>query len=625
MNGQYIEKGADVTLDEPSLIQEIKNDLEYSWKWAKPFLDIAVLLKLEHDNTLDPSLMPTRSKMSLPYKYAQVQEKLASCHEILWPRMNTVEAIPDDEDISLDTARKVERALYYQVKDVMKCPEESLPIERDCIKVGVGYGIIEPYTYQKLERTIFHLTGKEKKLISKSVEMGLGEIRRGLRLRYLSPGQVVPYPDGWAVNGHGKASIVFFLDFMSEFEFRNFVSARREESETMDFDVAVLTQEKIDEIVNKAKRGNLNNIPSGWIDHIKKLGGPDYKKLCNSEKTANATIPILRVYRENEHIWLANGENIIYRQAARIQTLRRPILRMSSVRDGMHWYPYNDAEAMRDANYNRNVWLNMVFDISSWAANRPLVWSNQHFDKAPDFDASRVIESSSSDVRYGAEFLSPPGIGADTIQLGNILAENASEISGTKDFMQKNYTRGGAHAFNDMLNSTRGRERIAAAVMESGFINDLFEQVLMYMQIAGIGVDGNVRSYNEETGKEEMSFLSVDSDDFKNSFTLRVAFDKKYTADSYQVSDRIAIHRVLSESGMYDPYELGRFLVADDALLHRLGKSKNTMNEMQDENRMDERQAAQLAIQKQGATVPQTPEVAGMQLGGAAESLGGII
>lgn len=616
MNGQYIEKGADVTLDEPKLIEEIKNDLDFAWTWARPFLDRAVVNKLEHDNQLDPDQMPTRSKVSLPFKFAQVEEKLASCHDFLWPRMNTIEAVPADENISLDTARKVERGLYYMVKDIMKCPDESLPIERDCVKVGVGYGVIEPYTYQKLERNMFHLTGEDGTLLSKSIEMGLGELRRSLRLRYVSPGQIVPYPDGYTTNGPGRASSIYFLDFMSEFEFRNFVSDRRKESETLDFDVVKLSDKKIDEVIKAAKKGSNPNIPSGWYTHIKELGGLDYSKLCNGKKTTVATIPILRVYRENEHIWLANGDTIIYRQAARVQTLRCPIIKMSAVRDGTHWYPYNDAEAMRDANFNRNVWLNMVFDITSWAANRPLVWSNQHFDTAPDFEMSRVIESSSQDVRFGAEFLSPPGIGADTIQLGNILSENASEISGNKDLTKHNVTRGGTHAFTDLLNSMRGRERIAAAVMESGFIHDLFEQVLIYMQISGIGVDGNIREFNEDTGKEEMHFLSVDSDDFKNSFTLRVAYEKKYSADAYSVSDRVAIHRVLSESGMWDNYELGRFLVSDDSLIHRLGSSKEQMKKMQEEDRMDQRQAMQLGIQKARASTPQTPEMAGMQLGG---------
>lgn len=615
MNGQHIEKGADVTLDESALITEIKDDLDFAWESAKPFLDIAVLNKLEHDNELDPEQMPTRSKMSLPFKYAQVQEQLAKAHEILWPPMNTVEAIPDDEGISFDTARNIERALYYMVKDKMKCPDECLPIERDCIKVGVGYGIIEPYTFQKLSRNIFHLTGSDGKLVKKSVEMGLGELQTTLRIRYISPGQIVPYPDGWSVNGHGRTSILFFMDFMSEFEFRNFVSARRSESETMDFDVAQLSDDKIDEIIAKSKHGNLNYVPTGWVDHIKKLGGPDYVKLCNAEKTANATIPILRVYRENEHIWLANGETIIYRQAARIQTLRRPILKMTAVRDGTHWFPYNDAEAMRDANFNRNVWLNMVFDISSWAANRPMIWSNQHMDKQPDFGPNSVIETSSPDARYGAAFLSPPGIGADTMQLGNVLADNASEISGTKDFMQKNYTRGGAHAFNDMLNSMRGRERIAAAIMESGFINDLFEQVLMYMQISGIGVSGNMRTFNEDTGKEEMSFLSVDSDDFKNSFTLRVSLDKKRSVDSFSTQDRLAIFREIKDDPMFDPYESRRFLFMDDSLVHRLAKSKQKMNELQEENRMNQ-------LREERPDVPMSPEIAGMQLGGAPDMEG---
>lgn len=614
MNGQHVEQGADVELDESKLINDIKNDLQFAHTKATPFLDIAVQNKLEHDNELNEEHMPTRSKMSLPYKFAQVEEMLGKAHEYLWPPMNTVEATPDDEGITLEQAIKVERGLYHMAKDTMRCPDECLPIERDSISVGFGYGIIEPFTYQKLERNIITAESDGGKLLARTVEMAVGDLRTMLRLRYVSPGQIIPYPDGYSPNGHGRSSILFFMDFMPEFEFRNFCSDRRDDSETMDFDVAKLSKEKIDSIVQKAKNGSNNNIPAGWFTHIKKLGGPDYQRLCGAQLTAEATIPILRVYRDNEHIWLANGDTIIYRQSARTQVFRRPILKMSAVRDGTHWYPYTTSEAMRDVNFNRNVWLNLVFDIMTWAANRPLVYSTTEMDKAPEFGPNSKIAVRGR-AQDGAAFLAPPGIGADTLQVGAIMDDKASEISGMKDFTQKNFSRGGMHAFNDMLQSAKGKERIAGAVMESGFMHDLFEQILIYMQIAGIGFDGNTRSFNEETGTEEMAFLSVDSDDFKNSFTLKVSLDKKYSVDEFSISDRIAIFREIKDDPMFDPYEARRFLFGDDNLIHRMARSKQQMDSIQSQDRTDQRQATQLGIQKAQGRTPQQPEIAGAAAG----------
>jgi len=191
--GENIEPGADV-LDEEALIKAIKADLEYAYGKAKPFLEIATQLKLEHDNELDPDAMPTRSKMSIPYKFAQTEEALGKSHEYLWPPMNIVEAIPDTEEIPMERVRNVERGLYHMARDRMNCPVESLPIERDCYKIGFGYGIIEPCKYDRLEAVNKAVVSESGETTASSIEMGISAPISSLRMRYISGGQIISYP-----------------------------------------------------------------------------------------------------------------------------------------------------------------------------------------------------------------------------------------------------------------------------------------------------------------------------------------------------------------------------------------------------------------------------------------------
>lgn len=618
MNGIEIEEGADVTLNEADLITEIKNDLEFAYHKAKPFLDIMVQLKLEHDNQLNPEHMPTRSKISLPFKFAQVEEALGKYNEHMWPPMNIVKATPTSEDVDLSTAMDVENGLYHMAKDKMKCPVQSLPTLRDSAKVGLGYAIIEPKIDQRLEREVLSQEGSGGKLLGRVTRMSVGDPVSSLRQRYVTPGQVVPYPDGWTTNGEGRASSIFFMDFVSELEFKKLVTELREGAETLDFDIKQLTDQKVEQVISRAKNGNLNNIPAGWFTHIRKLGGIDYQKLTGADRTAQATIPILKTYRENEHVWLVNGDTMIYRQASRAQTFRCPLLRACAVRDGMSWFPYNSAEALRDSNFHRNVWLSLIFDIGMWESNRPLIYSTKHFDEAPEYGpGSNPIPVDTPNARDGAAFLAPPGASAGLFQMGQILDEKSAEIEGRRDYMQKNFVRGGQHAFNDLLNSSRGRERIAMAVLESGFLNDIFEQILIYMQIAGIGFSGNVRTFNERTGTEEMAFLSVDADDFRNSFDLNVSLDSKYMSDEFTVSDRLSLGREFMNIPGADAYEVGRFLVGNDEILHRILGSKDNVAALRQQDRDDQRQATQLGISRARASAPQVPETAGMQQGGA--------
>lgn len=613
-SGRNIEPGAKVEIDEEKLIKDIQADYDFSLKKAKPFLDIMVKLHREHNNSLDSSKMPTRSKMSIPYKFAQTEEALGKAVEYLWPPQNPLRAIPDDDGVSLEDARKVEAGVYHMTKDRMCADSESLPVIRDCVKGGLGYAIIEPTFYEPLE-PVSIVAEKDGKVIKKSREMQIGEPVQSLRMRYITPGQIIPYPDGRCPNGPSRASTVFFWDFENERDFRAMVS--KEAVEGLDFDVEKLNDQAVDEIVSKAKRGNIS-FGAGTFEYIKALGGLDYASLAGAEPSAPATIPILKVYRSGEHVWLANGDKIIYRQAAKVQTYRCPILRMCAVVNGMEWYPFSTPEAMYELNFSRNVWANMVNDILTWTTKRPLVWSTAAFDEKPDFGPDGHIPTSAPDARAGAAFLNPPGLDAGTIQTGTILDQIAAEISGTKDFTQKNFSRGGQHAFNDLLNSSRGRERLAGAVMESGFMADLFNQVLIYMQIQGVGYKGAVRSFDEKTGKEKIDRLNVTGDDFKHAFRLMVSLDRKKFATEFSVQDKIAIFGILKDDDTIHEYEKKRFLLGNDDLLHQMSKPGQEVEKIQDENRSDRRMALQNQATPQGAA-PAVPEIAGAIQGGSPE------
>lgn len=611
-DGVHIEEGADV-LDEAILIDNIQKDYQYAFAAAKPFLDIAVSMKLEHDNAVDPRKLPTRSKISIPHKFAQVEEALAKAHEYLWPPSNPVRAVPSGDKATMDDARKVSGALYHMAKDRMACAEESLPIERDCLKIGFGYGIVEPCTFQNLEPFVVDVNNGGTN-IGTSKEMGIGETTKSLRLRYISGGQVIPYPDGWTTNGPSRASTIFFWDFMTEHEFRNLCST--ENTEGLDFDTAKLTTEEIERVISSAKTTQ-PSFAGATFDYIAKLGGIDYKALQGASTQALATIPVLKVYREDEHVWLANGQLMVYRQAARVQTYRCPILKMCAVRDAMHWYPYTTSEALMDINWARNVWINLITDITTWSAKRPLIYSTNSFDEPPEFGPDSAIPTNALDARNGAAYLTPPALQNGDIQLGQILDERAAAVSGEKDFMQKNYSRGGQNAFNDLLNSSRGRERLAGAVMESGFIKDLFTQILIYMQIEGLGYTGNTIQFDEQSGQEKIVRIDVTGDDMKQSFSISISLDAKRTATEFTPAERLQIFQVIHQDPSADPYENYRFLLGSDELTHRIVRSKDVANDVQSQNRADARAATQAGIAKAQGRPAAPPELAGAIAGGA--------
>ena len=599
--GRHIDKDADVEMDEEALIRGIQKDYEFAIGVNQKYFDIMIDLALEYDNNIDEDEFPTKTKSSSAFKFAQVEDGLAFAMPRLWPSFNPIRVMPRNEEFAMDAARKVERGVYSMAKYDMEGEEVTLPVARDCHKVGLGYSIVEPYEYEALDVFDLSVENPEGQEISRSTELDVGEPIRSLRGRYISPGQINPYPDGHSPNGPGRASIVFFWDFMTEFEFKNLVS--KEKLEGLDFDVEKLDDAKTQQIIDKAKNPNFTFVGSTF-DNIKKLGGIDYKALAGAEKSAAATIPILKVYAQGEHVWLANGDTIIYRQAKRAQTHRCPVCKMAAVRDGMTWFPFTVPEAMRGENFQKNIWKNLVTDLMVQASRQPLIWSDEAFDgQTPRFgpDGSMRV-SGVDDVRKGAAFLQTPGVGADTLAVGDKLDAISDRVSGHKDFTQKNFARGGQNAFAELVSSATGRERIAGAVMETGYMKDLYTQVLIYMQIEMRGYKRIGREIDEETGKEQTTAITVTPGDFAHAFDLSIAFDAHKYAAEFSLDDRIKICDAKTmNDGSIDEYEKKRFLVGNDELLHRLSMGKKKTEEVAAENRADQR------IEAQGRAIP--PEV----------------
>jgi len=294
---------------------------------------------------------------------------------------------------------------------------------------------------------------------------------------------------------------------------------------------------------------------------------------------------------------------------------------MSAVRDGMNWFPFSTAEAMRGENYQKNVWKNLVTDLMVWAARRPLVYNDDAFDgKAPQYGPDSSIKTTGTDdVRKAAMFLAAPGIGSDTLAVGDMLDRVSTQISGQKDLTQKNFSRGGQHAFNDLINSAEGRQRIAGAIMQTGFMKDFYAQVMIYMQIEMRGYRKIGREIDEDTGEEKTTSIVVTREDLAHAYELSVSYDAQKYATEFSITERLQLvdSKVMND-GTWDPYEKKRFLLGSDELLHRMSLNKKKTQEISEQNRQDERAAMLQQGQppaQQGAGA--APAEAGAELGGA--------
>jgi len=192
-----------------------------------------------------------------------------------------------------------------------------------------------------------------------------------------------------------------------------------------------------------------------------------------------------------------------------------------------------------------------------------------------------------------------------------------SSLTGQKNFMDKNYTRGGGMAFQDLLATTEGIDRLKGAILEMTFLESVANQALIYEQL-NIGQEGEVIRTREKKklpdGKTEESIQSetVTEDDLCHAYELSLDLRSKYRKGAMEQSASLAVYDRKKDSPYFDQYEVAAaHLCASEEEERRELKSREEVAKTQQEKQ-------QLDQQEQASRV-----VSNLQGGGGGASAGG--
>jgi len=411
----------------------------------------------------------------------------------------------------------------------MKLRKEMLRSVKDCFKVGVGYGIVEQVSVS--QAAAYEIVVGE----NSTTQMEPGATMRSLSYRYLSTGKVVPYPSGVDFNGRDRTPFAFLLDLYPQWQFERLFEGS-----------SGVMQGDPEKIIKEARSKGFNS-KVGITDIIDTMGGrKSYINANNQMKdTVPVMIPVLKCYQEGQHTWLFAGSipQVIFNKEGTLDTTRCPLVKLDAWVDGDRWFPFSQPEADQKVAWGKNIWLNLLYDLATWGVKRPMIYDIDSVDRPPEFGPEGVV-GLAGDVTKTAKFLDPPGIDQGSIEMGRQIDNVHNDLTGEKDFTEKNFTRGGTMAFQDLMQDSGKRDRLRYSLLQTGGLESVAEQSLLFIQTNGEEMDLTFedRQYSQEEGEDTVQYYTIEPDDVKRSFSVMLDLDSKHRFGAMDIQNKIALY-----------------------------------------------------------------------------------
>lgn len=564
-------------------------------------------LQKTYENIVAEDMWPTQSRIPIPYAWVAAEEATGPAVDYMFPNYPTNRLIPTDR-MDPETLDKIQWALHLMMHNRMKVKRECIRSIRDCFKLSVGYGIVEPITVTPPAVFEIRAGGNTTR------RMGIGREISSLRYRYVSAGKVIPYPQGVDFNGTNSTPFAFFLDFYPEGQFRKMFEDAPRDGED------VLLKGDVEAIIKEAKDSGMAKHTT-TIEFAEKLSGQvnhatGQRSQGSSKLNVPAVIPILKCYSDNRHTWIFAGSKnqIVFDKQNTFDTMRKPLIKWDAWADADRWFPMSQPEADERIGWGKNIILNAVIDILSQKVKPIPVGNSQQIDGIPEYGPDKTLMVD-GDIRTAFGFAASPTLDAGIFQAMDILDTAHTDVTGQKDFSEKNFTRGGLGAFKSLMSTSGARSILRHALLQTGGYEALVAQTLAYMQtISGMDLNFERPSFNRTDGRDDIEYFTVTEDDFKHNFSVMSDIDEKNRADS-DPNVRFQEFSLKKDDPMFDQYEIRKELVQDE---YKLQRQLLPRGEIQAKQAQIE--AADLEARRAGSPPAQgggaTPVAAGQQLGG---------
>ncbi len=568
----------------PELWEKYSDTFKLSWDEARTYFD-----KANDDIELfeaEPNLKSTSlSDISLAQARMFVDQALPAIVARLFGSDNPFELLPNDTNITYETARNVRDWILYNMMTTMRLETEGYLTIREAVKLGCGYGIIEPQliTPPRTEELIVYT---ENETVTANT-MDVGEVEMVPNYVYIPFGQVIPTPDG---KNPDEVSCVFVLRFYPEEVFRKMLDKKLNPNTPFTGDA--------DKIIEYARMNSLDGYIRSPRQIAAQIANQD-KSVSDrmnqrSSKNTPVSVPVLQCYSRDEHVWFACDQFQIYHKKNKFQTLRCPVVKATFDPDGNNWFTPGIIRPRASMIRGIEAFYNGVLDMVTLHLHPHQIINAdalQTRGEAPDLQpyGKTVITGThrTSDV---VTWVAPPPVPPFLLEIGERLENHdAASVGQPKQLFGQGtpgLVRGGSGAMESLLQSSTGREKLAASHFEKGWYAAVIENTLILAQM--IAKDKELLpklQYNPATSKNEFGFVEITRDDIRHVYKLQLNFTDKMSN---------ALAELQKNSMIYDRAVQNRFVNQKEAFALLVGNTKQYRQLTEGVNPQENLQAMQV-------------------------------
>lgn len=557
-------------------VDYIQSYFKQAYLYATPYLERKDMIQRAFDGIIDSDTWATMSEINIPLLRTAVLQAVPFIMDYLFPDSKFVELVPRDANVSFDQVQKVEQVLEDMLINKMKIKRACTLISQDAVKFGCGYGEVRRVMTSQPTRELvrFFENGEQK---SETTRMNISAPTEQLDLRWIPYECVIPTPDG---DMPDECTCVFHMDTMKEDQFR----AMFAEDSAMPSDQRILSG-SVEEII---KRTRTEAIDAGYfpiwfiathmtgdnteISRLRRMSTITRLVQGYDKHKAPVVVPILKCYFRNEHVWLANGDTVIYHVKGGIQTMQCPVIKANASIDGGNWYAQSDVSASKDLSDGIITFKNALMDLLTLHLHPTTVYDERAIsqpNKMPDIEPYSKIGVFGK-VGESISYLKPPDVGQAVFAIGGMLEQDHSASNGQPLNLGGQGTaglmRGGSGAFESLLQSVNGRQEMLGALLEMDLMEPVIMHTLLHMQM----MDKEEFSF---TGRKDKEFFRTTAtmSEIRNAFDVRLNLRGKMRGGINEQSMAIARYlQVLRGNPYVDPKAALETVVTDPVLMDRL-------------------------------------------------------
>ena len=565
---------------------ELLGMLKYALEEQAPDFNRLLSMQLSYDNKIDPMFWPTQSQLPTAQHFVAVENALKPAFDMCFPETNGVGLVAGEDGITPENLRNAEWALWTMVQYRMRLRQAAFRSLKDCFKMSVGYGLVEPFFVTPEQSTGISVV--EKGVRRNLRTMGRGEVQRSVRYRYVSPGRVVPWVEGVDFNGPDATPVCFFYDPRDVDELEEMLTNKEllpEGAETY-FD-----RKDAEDAANNAYR-------QGWdaFRLVSLLGGRKSGAVRTPPKGAPVKVPLWRVFekpgRESWIIPSSQNSGKLVLEIDRGQETRVGLVKWSAWPDGDRWFPMSTPEADHDRAFAYDLFMNFMFDMMTRMKDSPRVINKSALKPGSrELPYGEDIFVETADVTKAASYLESPRMDPALPAVGDRLEKLGAQIWGTADFTQKNFTRGGTMAFQDLLNTMQARQQLSGIILEMGALTDVYEHVLVNLREMSSGGDLRLRraSYSPEAGRTVEDARTVTNEDLAHAYEMVLDPTQRRMLGGMGDQMRFQMWQALQENPNTYPDEVNMLLFpAPEQVINRVFRPAQEQRDIQEEQRQAE-------------------------------------